>query len=427
MRLRFAVLASLLTALLALSPSAATAAPRHNHGLTIAVAPTHILAGDGVVIYGQLKGSAAADQTIRLYHRVSPFGGYSLVGTTTTDAHGAYEFTRQEGVVLTNRSWFVRGPDQSHSRTVRVAVEALISLTADQLSPDTLHKVVLTGHVFPAHPFQRVLLQERVAGDDWHTVAGGVTGAGSSYRIVYRWRLAGERDVRVVLPADWRNTRSSSDPITLTVQQAENPSLTLLSSSPVIEFGRTVTLSGVLDKPGTSTADGGVPVTLMARPVGASGFTAVANTVTGTDGAYRFAPQSPATNTYYAVRVTLSPKRRSAVMFQGVKDVVSATASSSNSPVGGQVTFSGTVLPGHGADQVVYLQRLGKDGDWHTIKVGFTNAASAYSITWTLGHAGTDVFRARVLGDRLNLGDASPRMTVTVTPASSPAALAPAA
>src|SRR5947209_19629838 len=54
MRPRFAVLASLLAALTALAaPTAGSAAPKHNRGLTINVTPDPILAGDPVLIYGQ--------------------------------------------------------------------------------------------------------------------------------------------------------------------------------------------------------------------------------------------------------------------------------------------------------------------------------------------------------------------------------------
>src|SRR5947209_20277591 len=105
MRLRFAVLASLLTTPAALAavavPRLARAAPRHNEGLTINATPQRIIAGEGVLIYGQLNGTNVAGQTVRLYHRVNPSPGFALVGRTTTDARGFYEFTRAEGVVLT--------------------------------------------------------------------------------------------------------------------------------------------------------------------------------------------------------------------------------------------------------------------------------------------------------------------------------------
>lgn len=414
MRLRLAVLASLLAAFTAvLAPTAASAAPKHNHHLTIAAVPSHILAGEEVLVYGHLAGPDNANQLIRLYHRINPHVGYSLIGTTHTTSTGFYEFTRADGVVMTNRSWFTRGPDGSHSRTVHESVQALVSLNSTVSTADTRHAVAFFGNVQPGHPFQRIWLQERTGtGDDWHTISSSFTRAGSGYRIDYRWSIPGSHDVRTVLSGDSRNVRSYSDPVSITIEQAQRPYFSIASSSPMIRYGGSATISGVLDKVGTTTPDGGVPVTLLARNAGGT-FTAIANSVTSTDGSYRF-DQSPFQNTLYEVRVTLDAHRHTAVLFEAVRDQVSGSPSTSNAQAGSSVTFAGQVLPGKSGD-AVYLQRLGKDGDWHTIKVGFLNGSSAYSISWTLGDAGTDTFRVRVLSDRYNAGGASAPMAITVT------------
>jgi hypothetical protein len=415
MRLRLAVLASLLAALpAAVAPAVASAAPRHNHHLTIRAVPSHIMAGEPVLIYGRLAGSGNADQLIRLYHRVNPRRAYSLIGTTHTDASGFYEFTRADGIVDTNRSWFVRGPDRSHSRTVFESVQALVSLTADKTTAETRRPIAFTGNIEPAHPFQRIWLQERSAtGDDWHTIKAGFTRADSSYRIDYLWSIPGARDVRTVLSGDRRDRRSDSDPVSVIIQQAQRPFFSINTSAPVIKFGSAVTLSGVLDKVGTTTPDAGVPVTLLARTA-ATRYTAIATTMTGADGSYSFS-ESPQSNTLYVVRVTLTASRHTSALLEAVRDVVSATPSTTSTTAGSPVTFTGSVRPGKSGG-VVYLQRLGKDGDWHTIKVGLLSASAAYQITWTVGDVGTDTFRTRVLGNRVNAGGASDPMTITVTP-----------
>ena len=58
----------------------------------------------------------------------------------------------------------------------------------------------------------------------------------------------------------------------------------------------------------------------------------------------------PNYNTVYQVRTTLAPRRHSAVLFEGVQDVLTLTTPSSTctSEIGGSVTFTGTVLPGQG-------------------------------------------------------------------------------
>jgi hypothetical protein len=144
------------------------------------------------------------------------------------------------------------------------------------------------------------------------------------------------------------------------------------------------------------------------------------------DGSYTFAPQNPLYNTVYIVRTTLAPRRHSAVLFEGVQDVLSLTPSSTTSEVGGHVTFTGTVLPDK-AGHVIYLQRLGADGDWHTEEIRFVTNASTFQFGWTFGKAGTYQFRARIIGDRGNVGGASAPVTIQVSPTTtSPSALPPA-
>ncbi len=111
-----AILLALMALLLAL-PSRTEAAPHHNHGLTIAATPDPITAGEGVLIYGQLKGPNNAGKRIWLFHRINPAARFTPVSVTRTNASGLYEFVRADGVVKSNRNWFVLGPDNTHSRT----------------------------------------------------------------------------------------------------------------------------------------------------------------------------------------------------------------------------------------------------------------------------------------------------------------------
>jgi hypothetical protein len=430
MRLRLAVLASVVTTLVAVAvPSVVAAAPRHNHGLTINAIPNPILAGEGVFIYGYLHGSPVAGQRIVLYHHVAGIPGYTRVGQTTTDPHGFYEFTRAENVVMTNRSWFVRDANEPrvHSRTVYEQVAALVSMTPSATTADTGQPLVFTGHVTPNHAGEPVLLQQQVgSGDDWHTLASGRIGPGSNYSITYRFRFAGERDVRVLFRRDFRNLAGASDPVAITIQQKQLPGFAISSSAPLIDYGQSVTISGVLDTTATSNApEPSTPVTLWARTAFESQFTPVADTTTGQDGSYTFPAQLPLYNTEYQVRTTLAPHRHSAVLFEGVRDVVGMSASATSTPAGQRITFDGTVLPdktGH----VIYLQRLGADGDWHNAEIKVVQFGSTFHFAWTFGRAGTYEFRARITDDRGNVGGASAPVTIQVSPATNPAALPPA-
>jgi hypothetical protein len=192
--------------------------------------------------------------------------------------------------------------------------------------------------------------------------------------------------------------------------QAQNPALTLAPSADPIGAGGSVTLSGVL-------ANGaGQPVMLYAKTRG-SGFTQVAQTTAGSNGGYSFT-QSPLFNTLYQARAA---GRNSAQLFEGVRDVLTASVSATTVNAGDSVTFSGTVAPdktGH----AIYLQRQNPSGSgFHTVKVAFVGTGSTYSITRRLSAPGTKVFRVFIPGGPENQGAASPPFTITVSPASAQA------
>jgi hypothetical protein len=154
---------------------------------------------------------------------------------------------------------------------------------------------------------------------------------------------------------------------------------------------------------------------LCGRTAGHAHFVCSSATNTKGDGSYSFTV-SPTQNTLYQARTSLPPHRHSAVLFEGVRDVVNMTASSDSSTVGGKVTFTGTVTPDK-AGHAIYLQKLGKDGDWHTVEVHHVKSDSTFQFTWTFGTQGMKTFRARITSDERNVGDASTPVTITVSPA----------
>ena len=419
MRLRACAFACALTVLGSFSvPGLASAAPRHNHHLTIAAVPREIIAGEGVVIYGRLLGPDNGGQTVRLYHHLDGSGrGFTFVGTTTTDASGYYEFLRQEGIAYTNRDWFVRGPDGAHSRTVHERVQALVSVNTSSNTGDTAHPIVVTGHVTPNHPFERVFLQKQnAAGDDWSTVASGWIGPDSNYTITHRFRIPGAYDLRVLLGGDARNARSFSDTVNVVVQQAQVPGFTTATASPIVPAGGSTTISGVLDEPGTSTPEPNTVVQLWGRHADQP-FVVLADTTTGQDGSYSFNQAALTANTvYYAatMRLPQNPRRRTAPLFEGVRDVVSMQSNPGSPSTGQTVTFTGTVLPDK-AGHLIYLQKLGKDGDYHAVEVAIVRNDSTFSFQYTIGSPGMHTFRARVASDQNNIGGASLPVTVTAT------------
>ncbi len=416
MRRRTRARATLLCALTAAAvvPATAGAAPIHNDGLTIATNQNPIVAGSEVLIYGQLHGSDVAGQTVYLYHKIAPATRYTIISKTTTDASGYYEFTRADGVVVTNRNWYVTGPNLAHSRTVHEHVASTLTLNASTGATTTRQKVLFSGTVYPAHPNQTVDIQSQdsTTGSGWRTVATGRTNAASSYDIAHAFRDGGDYTLRAVLPGDARNTKGASDSSTLEVQQTENPSFTITSSAPAITVGSSATVSGTLYQGGsTTTPQASVPVELYARSVNGA-FKAVAAATTGSDGSYTFSV-TPANNTVYKVETTAKPIARTASLFEAVADTVSLTPSTTSTTAGTAVSFSGGVTPDH-TGHLIYLQIQTARGGWQNVAEQSLSTGSRYSFNYRFGQPSTYTVRVRIFGGPENVGAGSAPVTVTI-------------
>ncbi|HXE46622.1 MAG TPA: hypothetical protein VN635_15670 [Conexibacter sp.] len=290
---------------------------------------------------------------------------------------------------------------------------AAATITLDQPSGalTTATPISFTGTVTPAGAGRRILLQRQagINGDRWITIDGGFAHANGTYAIVHRFRVPGDRTLRTVLQPNRRTLRTASTPISITVQQLQVAGFTINASADPIDFGAGVTITGTLAG-GANTS-----VTLFARDEWRGRLHALATGMTDGSGNYSFT-QSPPRNTVYQVRVTTSPRQRTARLFEGVKDVVSLSASATSAPVGTVVTFSGTVQPsklGH----IVLLQRL-DNGVWQTVAFARVGVGSAYSIPYALAAAGTASYRTVVPGGPVNQRGVSSAVQVTATPSS---------
>lgn len=294
-----------------------------------------------------------------------------------------------------------------HPHPVRIAA----TVTLDQPSGDltTATPIAFTGTVSPANAGHRILLQRQAGllGDRWVPIDGGFVRADGRYTIVHRFRVPGDRTLRVLLQPNRRTLRSPSTPISITVQQLQAAGFTIGSSAQPIDFGGSVTISGTLTG-GASTS-----VTLFARDEWRGRLHAIASGTTDASGVYSFV-QSPARNTVYQVRVTTDPHTRTARLFQGVRDVVSITASTNTATVGDVVTFSGTVQPSE-SGHVILLLRLDA-GVWRTIAVARVGDGSAYAIPYTLAAVGSAQYRTLVPGGPINQRGVSSAVQVTANP-----------
>ncbi len=167
--------------------------------ITIHALPNPINAGDPVVIFGRAVRAPPCRPARRA---LPPPRGTCAAASrrsrrTRTDAGGAYEFTRADGRVDTNRSWFVAARG-AHSRVVNERVAALVSVNVTgpggvsepdgsvlQTGPGFTY--TFAGNVDPGRPGARVLLQRQGGnnGNNWATIGRGTLDANGNYSIAH--------------------------------------------------------------------------------------------------------------------------------------------------------------------------------------------------------------------------------------------------
>jgi len=410
----------ILVALLAAAPASAHAASSVSPrclSASIQVAPHEITAGDPVTVFGRLRCRTAANQPVILFHHlVGGPPGYQPVSITRTDSLGFYAFNRADGVVMTDRGWYVRALRNVRSRAVSIKVAAQVTLagpSATELTTGTPY--TFTGTVTPFDIGAAVVLERQNAanGNGWVRIGSGVVGAGGAYTIDHTFVVAGDANIRTLVRSFGRNIPSPSNVLAYSISQAQNPKLTISSAADPIVFGGSTVIGGTL------AAGAGDPVTLLSRTAHST-FQPIAQMLTGTGGAYSFAAQSPVHSTYYEVTSRQSTgTERSAVLFEGIQDVVNASASATTVAAGQTLTFAGTVAPDH-TGHIIYLQRADASDPslFHVVEVGVVQAGSTFSITHRFYDAGTtSSYRVYVPGGPENEGAPSEAFDITVTAA----------
>jgi hypothetical protein len=438
-RLAAAIVAAAVS--LALAPTGAAARKHPSPGgrcaVNLNVAPRQITAGDSIVAFGRLRCTRrvnTAGQTVKLFEHSFGPPGYTLVQSASTDAHGFYEFT-QPGVI-TNSSFYVRSHDAQSGRR-RVRVEAQVTLDGPpegtRLFTGAPNKVMFTGTVNPTNVGAHVIMQRQSAltGEEWHRIDSGVIDAKGGFEIVHTFVVPGDANIRVLVRSQGRNVPSLSSTLTYAISQAQNPALTIEASLDPISFGQSVTISGIL------AGGAHMPVTLLAHTDRQS-FSPVAQVTTDGSGNYSFPAQSPVNSTFYLVRTSIvecaagppvrapcaAPALSSAVLYEGVKDALSAAVSQTTVQAGQTLTFAGTVAPDH-TGHIIYLERQNASGGgFHVAQTAFVGAGSAYAIVHRVYDPGTKVFRVKIPGGPENEGAVSAPFTIQVTPAPA-AALTP--
>ena len=418
MRLRNLIAAAAAaTSLLAFAAPVASAQrhPSSNGACRVSInlAPRLIEAGESALVFGRLRCAgrprAAAGRTVRLLRHVAGVHGFGLPQATTTDSQGFYELVIA-GIEF-NSAFFVRAQGaQSATREVKVLAHVTLQGPPDgsQLLTGAANKVTFSGTVSPHDVGARVVLQRQNAnaGNEWRRIDAGEVTATGAYSITHTFVVPGDANIRVLVHSQHRNVASPSQVLTYEISQAQNPRLTINASSNPIEFGQHVMVTG------TVAGDPNAVVALLAHTTAQPGFVAVAEAKSDGSGNYAFPAQAPVHNTFYEVRAA---DKLSAVLFEGVKDLLTAQVSASSIRAGQALSFSGAVAPDHTA-HVIYLERQDRlSGEFHVIEVGAVQPGSTYAIEHAVYDPGLKVFRVRIPGGPENEGASSPPFAISVT------------
>jgi hypothetical protein len=388
--------------------------PNGRCAINLNVAPHQITAGDSVVAFGQLRcrdQSHAGGQTVSLLERATAAPGFDVVQTSTTNAQGFYEFTVIG--LEANSEFFVRSHGAASARrTVKVGAQVTLSAPPEgtQIFTGRSSRVTFTGTVSPTDAGARVVLQRQnaVTGNEWHRIDFGRVSTAGTFSITHTFVVPGDANIRVLVHSRRRNVPSPSGVLNYEISQTENPSFTIEASADPIAYGQPVTISGAVSG---ATRE---PLTLEAHTARQHGFAPVAEVLTDGAGNYTFAAQSPIQSTFYAVK---GPGKHSAVLYEGVKDVLTAAVSQTTIQAGQTLMFTGTVAPDH-FGHLIYLERQNAAGTgFHVVEVGTVTAGSSYSIEHIVYDTGTKVFRVKIPGGPENEGAASPAFAIDVTAA----------
>ena len=326
---------------------------------SIQASSLRIDAGATVVLSGTLEcplSTSAGDQQLPIYERQGQ-GSFSLLGTATTEADGAYELT--SGALSENTVFQARAGRHRARAAVKVGPGVTLAIvpagtpattTANQSRAQARTRATFTGTVSPAVTGALVALQVAYAasGERWRSVAYTHVNAEGNYAIAHTFKTPGMASVRTLVHLGRHYAPAVSAALAFEVPQPQNPQLSIGASIDPLVYGQSVTISGV------APAAAGEPVTLLAR-TGSGAFVEVEKGTTEANGDYTFT-QTPLQSTYYRVS---SGSEQSSTLFEGVAYALTSTPPAATALSGQLVTFSGTVSPA-AAGQVGYGLKLNR-------------------------------------------------------------------
>ncbi len=394
--------------------SSVAGAPAGTQGCTVSLEPssTQLTAGETVTLSGtsSCAGPSAAIEVEQRSGSASAAAGDTTT-TATPDKAGAFKVDSQP--LWSNTVFIARAGGR---RRAHVAVKVAPAITLSQAPEPALAasssagrraRASFIGAVDPAAAASGALVALQVSyadsPDRWSAVAYARVGADGTYTLAHRFRLAGHASVRAVVHIHG-DAPGISEPLAYTVEQQQNPALSIESSLDPVVYGQATKITGV------ATAGPGTALTLSARVAGAPASTA-ATAVAGEGGAYSF-EVSPQADTTYEVS---DPATRSEPLFQAVSFDLVATAPPAAAQTGEAVVVSGTAVPG-AQGKLVYLEARYPSGvGFHPVASAPLDATSAFSLSHAFVRPGIEVLRVRVPGDGSRQTTVSPSYIVDVS------------
>ncbi len=397
---------------------------RHGRCRVSLEASAHVVdAGETVTLLGHSScpdTTAAGAEHIAIYQREGAAQtDIAAFSTVTAGEDGSYELTTPS---LTEKSVFIAESALGGRARTTIRVTPTVTLTGPTVAGAELaargsrvrgpNRFTFSGSVSPTGEGGHVALQVEYlgAGERWRTIARPRLDSEGHFSTSRGFRTPGEVDVRVLSHVRGELV-AASESLSYDIAPAQNPQLTIQTSSDPVMSGGSVTISGL------AAGAAGQPLTLLARTPGGR-FASVATGVSEAGGVYSFTA-TPTENTTYCVS---GASVASAEVFVGVRFPLSAQAPAGAVQTGVPVSFTGTV-PNAPLGQTVYLERA-SGGEaavprFRVVASATVTAGSGYSIPYTFRRAGSYQMRVRVPAPADMMDSTSDAFAVIVTGATS--------
>ncbi|HEX7744290.1 MAG TPA: S8 family serine peptidase [Micromonosporaceae bacterium] len=189
---------------------------------------------------------------------------------------------------------------------------------------------------------------------------------------------------------------------------------TISSNTTAVTYGGAVTVTGRLVRADTGAAIAGVPVQLYGRRKGTTSWMLLGAPSSSSSGYLTFSHKPSWSLDYLWVYrgSTVFMGTGSPLRAVGVRPVVTANLSRTSVALGGSVTLSGGVAPGH-AGHRVYLQQF-SSGAWATVNSQLLPSTSTYAFAIKPGYRGTYYYRVYKPADPDHLAAISPTRSFSV-------------